>query len=428
MNAHITGTITGIAFGGAGILKHEGLVVFVPYTAVGDIVNVKLVKMSKNFAHGELINILQSSPDRTAPPCPYFGTCGGCQFQHLRYPAQLVHKKEVVEESLKRIGGLPPFPVEPAAPSALQWAYRRHIRLSLRYEEGKFSAGYISIAHTLLNVSACPIFSKDGRVLIELQNIAAKLFSPISQEGNATLLKEESGEGYLCVLRFEKQLPVNFDEVIPSAIRAWPLWKGIMGIAGGKTKAFGAQTASMTLDGLILTYSPNAFIQSHPEQSKAIYRDICRLVHNAKARKVLDLYCGIGITSLLLAKSGVETLGIEENAEAIKLARANAKANQITNAQFIQGDAGKELPFFKQADLFIVNPPRIGLDQKVIAAIGKVRPKRLIYISCMPPTLARDLKKLTPFGYSISSCKPYDMFPQTSHVETLVELSETRLR
>jgi 23S rRNA (uracil1939-C5)-methyltransferase len=425
-NDCLTGTIIGIAFGGAGILKHDGLVVFIPYTAIGDVVNVRIAKISKNFAHGELVNVIQSSPDRTTPHCPYFGTCGGCQLQHLTYPAQLNHKKGAVEDSLKRIGEVGQLPIENIVPSSLQWAYRRHIRLTLQYEKGHFAAGYISNDHrTFLKVNGCPIFVEEDKVIEEVQDIASKLFSPMSQEGNATLLKEDEGDGYLCVFRFEKQFPTNFEEVIQAAIQKWPFWKGVTGIVAGKIKSFGAATTTMTIGGLVFSYSPNAFIQSHPEQSKAIYEHICSLVHQAKARKVLDLYCGIGITSLLLGKRGVDMMGIEENPEAIKLARLNAEANQIQNVQFIQGDAGKELPklpFFKASDLLIVNPPRIGLDQKVVDAIGKVRPKKLIYVSCMPPTLARDLKKLSVFGYTISSCKPYDMFPQTAHVETVVEL------
>lgn len=425
-NDSLTGVVTGVAFGGAGIMKHEGLVIFVPFTAVGDHVHIRITKVSKNFAHGELISIVQPSPDRTSPPCPYFGTCGGCQLQHLDYSAQLKAKSSAVKESLERIGGLGQFPMESTVPSDQPWAYRRHIRLSLRHDGKGFSAGYISIDHhTLLPVASCPIFVSDSEVFGRLQTIVSSFSSPIAQDGYATLLKEEHGQGYLCVFRFEKQFPANFEEIVQSAIKNWRLWKGITGIARGKTKAYGLQTASMTIDGLHFSYSPNAFVQSHPEQSKTIYRDICSLALQAKAVKAVDLYCGIGITSLLLAKQGIETLGVEENPEAVKLARMNAQTNQLSNVQFIQGDAAKELPklpFFKHANLLIVNPPRIGLDDKVVEAIGKVHPKHLIYISCMPPTLARDLKKLSSFGYAISSCKPYDMFPQTSHVETLVSL------
>jgi len=422
-NTIVTGVITGMAFGGAGILRHEGFVLFIPYTAVGETVRCQVTKVSKNFAHAELLEVIQPVKERVTPLCPYYGTCGGCQLQHLHYAAQLTHKHEVVQEALKKIGGFVGVPVQPVHPSTSQWAYRRHVRLSMLQEGEHFAVGYIANDHqTLLKVLECPIFTANNEVFQEIQQIAASLRSPISQKGNVTLFKNEEGRGFLCVMRFEKQLPVNFETVMTESLKN-SLWTGFQGIAPGKVKSCGVNKTTLSVAGLTVRCSPNTFVQNHPDQSASIYQEVAR--QSSQVSTILDLYCGIGILSLILGKQGAQVLGIEENPESIEFAIRNAKTNLLPNVQFKQGDVAKELPklpFFKQADIVILNPPRIGLDSKVIQAFARVQPKKLIYISCMPSTLARDLKKLGAFGYRITSCKPYDMFPQTAHVETLVTL------
>lgn len=339
----ITGKIESLAFGGEGILRHEGQVIFVPFVIPGEEIEVEITESRKNFSKGKLLQVLNPSKERIAPLCPYFGKCGGCQLQHMSYDTQLAYKKNAVKEALIRIGkiqNLPDFTIEG---TPIQWEYRRQIRLKKRGEELGF-IGYDNVS--FVPIKRCLIYSKHN-------------------------------------LPFQKA------------------------------------TSPFTVEGLTFFSSPSAFVQNHPEQSALLYKDICTLVLKSQAKKVLDLYCGIGVTSILLGANGIESLGIEMNKEAIVFANKNAEYNKIDNVRFISGDAAKAP--FENPDLVIVNPPRIGLSPEMIQALEKNKPAKILYISCMPSTLARDISKLPE--YEIEYIKAYDMFPQTAHVETLIILA-----
>ncbi len=419
----ITGTVENLAFGGSGILKQAGLVVFVPFTAPGDLVTCRITKRKKNFAQAELLSIDRPSPLRTSPPCPYFGTCGGCQLQHLNYGAQLEQKRLWVEDSLKRIGRLDIPPVPAVVPAELQWAYRRHISLNLTPVEQGYTAGYIAMDNTtLIAVNQCPIFAAPGEAVIEqLQELAQQLESLPGNFGKVTLFKGTAGR-YLCYFHF-KRLPGNAKAIGESALRLYSCFQGIQFSAPKQSLTLGNTTVTLEIEGLSFQVSPRSFVQNHPEQSLNIYKALC--AEAKSGQKGLDLYCGIGISSLFLARQGLDITGVENNPEAIKLARANAQHNGISTAHFVQGDVKAVLDQLlqeTQPDLVILNPPREGLDPEVIEILKKNAPTELIYISCMPPTLARDLHLLVGGTYHIKKCQAFDMFPQTAHVETLVQI------
>lgn len=420
LNQIVTGDIQTLAFGGEGILRHDGLVIFVPWAAPGDTLQCRLKRIKKSYAFGEIVEIQHKSPLRTHPKCPYFGTCGGCQLQHITYAAQLYEKRIWVEDALKRIGKFSSIQVTDVIPAEHPWAYRRHIDLHLHVIKNHYHAGYIAVDNkTLVEADQCVIFTPvEEKLLHEVQQVIPQL-TPVSPDpGKLTLLKEH-------ILHFHfKEMPQNASEVIQKAMRDYPDWKGVIVSSHRKTLHFGVINLSYEVDQLRFQFSTTVFMQNNPEQSVKIYRKILALAHGVP--ELLDLYCGIGISSLLLARQGSNVTGIEYNQKSIDFAKRNAETNHISNAHFETGAVEEIIHKISIPDFVIVNPPREGLDPKVIETLKLKKPKQIVYISCMPATLARDLRLLCEYNlYTIAECQPYDMFPQTAHVETLVHLKRT---
>lgn len=425
MNETYTGNVVGMASEGQGIVRQDGLVTFIPFTAPGDKVRYQIVQQKKNFAIGKLLEVIEPSPERITPRCPYFGTCGGCQLQHINYQAQLEYKRKWVEDSLKKIGKLEAITVPPVTPANMQWAYRRRINLVLKWAQGHLTAGYFATDNTtILEVEKCPIFiDEQDPVLKTIQEICRQLKSNDPADGKATILK--SDQKYLVHFHF-KTLPENASEILSNALNLYPFIKGILASSRKKSLQFGSIETSCNVEGLTCDFNPKTFIQAHPEQSLNIYREIENLGKTHKPQKVLDLYCGIGITSLLLARQGCKVKGIELNPESIRLAKSNAIKNKLKDASFIAADVENILAQSlseDKPDFIVVNPPREGLTPKITHILKSHPSKHLIYVSCMPATLARDLKSLCEESYKVSSIQVFDMFPQTIHVETVVNLA-----
>lgn len=419
----VQGTIESLAFGGQGLLKTNGLVVFIPFTAPGDLIECQLTKVKKNFAEAKLLRLIQPSPIRAEPLCPYYGICGGCQLQHLPISSQLAYKQKAVVDSLLRIGKISLHTAPSITPAQEIWAYRRHITLSLAPQSTSYTAGYTAVdGATQIPIKQCPIFlEKDHPLFNELDFIVKRLESCETNPGRVTVLKE-ANQSFLLYFRFQ-HLPRNCRAVFDAARNRWPQWSGIIAASPQKTISCGVRQTKIEVEGLQLTFSPTVFMQNHAEQSLNIYRNIVRLAEGSP--RIIDLYCGIGVSSLLLAKKGSEVLGIESNRDAVALASSNAQDNGIKNAKFIASDVKKGLKKWlheHKPQVMVVNPPRGGLEAAVVEAIKQQPVEKLLYISCMPPTLARDIGFLCEKTYRVQSCHLYDMFPQTSHVETLVEL------
>lgn len=419
----IEGEIEAIAFGGEGILRYRGFVVFIPFTAIGDRISCRLTEIKRSFAKGVLITIQRASHYRTPPPCPYFETCGGCQLQHLNTEAQLKYKLGTVIDALKRIGhlSLPPLQIIPASSN---WAYRRHITLHLKPKGEGFEAGYIGQDnHSLIVIQTCPIFNEPHHPIIQqLQHLVAQLSNPLKQEGRVTVLKNEK-EQFILDFRFKEKFEIN-QKIFQTALQQSPYLAGIIVQTPNQQYTLGDLYCEQKLEGLTFRFSSQIFSQNHPEQSAQIYRQMCELAGRAPQQQVLDLYCGFGISSLLLAQQGHSVTGVEYNREAIKFAQENASFNQLKKAHFIQGDVQKVLPQCLKKEkysLIIMNPPRQGIAKGVLQTLLKAQVDALIYISCMPATLARDLNILCQH-YHLQEGRVYDMFPQTAHVETLVYL------
>lgn len=418
----LQGVVLSLTSEGRGVIRHNNFVVFIPFTVPGDHIQYRIVDQKKNFALGELVEIIEPSPNRTVPKCRYYERCGGCQLQHITYPAQLEGKRQVVEDAFRRIGRLKDISVQPVVPAKLHWAYRRHITLKITADRESLQAGYIAVDNSsLVRVEHCPIFiPEDDPSIQELQFLLKNLSAKSFQEGKAILFKKENGNLILS-LHFNKGF--SFDkEKIESFLKEYHHWSGIVIHIHDKKWILGEVQAIIQIEGMRFVCSPDIFTQNHPEQSLKIYQHITDLISIPHA-KVWDLYCGIGISSLLLAKEGHQVVGVEYNEESVKLAQENAQLNGLNTTRFIQGDVEKilERKILKEPpDVMVINPPRAGMTPRVIKEIMKNAPKMIIYISCMPATLARDLNLLCAHRYYVSLVQPYDMFPQTSHVETLV--------
>jgi len=423
----IEGTIESLAFGGEGILRYRGFVVFVPFTAIGDRITCEITEIKRSFAKGRLVEQISRSPSHVNPRCPYFGICGGCQLQHLNEEAQLMYKKSTVYDALKRIGHLDVHP--PAIiPASMNWAYRRHITLHLKPSNETFEAGYITLDNeSLVVVNTCPIFNDSHVPILEkLQLLVSQLNNPHQQSGRVTLLKNHRSQ-FILSFQFSEGFELN-TKIFQIALQQEPLFAGFL-IQVGREKPliFGDIYCEEQIENLNVCFTPQTFSQNHPEQSAKIYRQIMQIAEQIPNRQILDLYCGFGVTSLLLARQGHRVIGVESNPESIRFAQLNANNNHLKQVQFMTGKVEKVLPHLlktKRVDFILVNPPRTGLSDDVIKILLAAQPRHLLYVSCMPATLARDLKQLCEKVYRIKEETVYDMFPQTAHVETLIYLEK----
>jgi 23S rRNA (uracil1939-C5)-methyltransferase len=417
----LKGKISSFAFGGSGILKtDEDMVVFIPFTAPNESVSYEIVKQKKRYAEGKLLQVLEPSPHRIEPRCPYFTTCGGCQLQHLDYPYQATLKKQAVQEALQRV--YPEVETE-MVPATSAWSYRRRIHLTLKPLDKGFAVGYISYDNeSLVEVDQCPIFlpAKD-LIFKQVREIAKQFDSEPSNSGKAALIKMDD-QGFLLHFHFKKA-PKNAEKVLKEALKL-PL-SGIFLSAPGKEFRFGEESLTFALDHFSFRYTPRAFIQNHPEESALIYHAIREEVKATQPPVLLDLYSGIGITSLLAADYAGKIEAIEANREAIKLSQQNAEANG-KKISFHLGLVEKKLPeiLSKKPFMAISNPPREGMEPSACTMLAESSIQKLIYISCHPATLARDLNVFKANGFILKKSRAYDMFPQTGHVETVAFLEK----
>lgn len=419
------GLVTTIAFGGNGILRDQGQVIFVPFTAPEDQVVVQIIRQKRRYAEGRLVKILSPSPLRTTPVCPYFGRCGGCQFQHLSATAQQAIKRQFLQEAFHSL--FKRHSLDLAIPEIIaaeeSWSYRKHIRLKIqRDSSGTFQIGYLDYDYHFIAIQQCAIFHQNGDpILTQLTQFLQGPAWHAIKSGEVKIF--HIGERYLFVF-YLNHLPDTLDSIsLPHAS-----WQGII-LSASEKPAFiiGDTRCEWFLPPfhLSVVFSPFGFIQNHEAQSLKLYRFILDQIPST-VHRALDLYCGIGITSLLIGQQGIETVGIESHPETIEKAKENASRNQIKNVVFQCGDAEKITPSLLQEtsyDLILMNPPRTGLSPALTATIGRSHVPHLIYVSCMPSTLVRDLDLFLQQGYVIKTIQGFDLFPQTTHIETVVILS-----
>lgn len=405
--------ITSIAAGGDGVGRVEGLAVFVPRTAPGDRAVVRLAPRppGARFARGELVSLERAAPERVEPPCPHYtrDRCGGCQLQHIAYDAQRAAKGGIIRDALVRIGRreVAPPPVEP---SPLEWRYRRKLTLAMRHRGGRWIAGlhpYDDPA-AVFPLDDCPI--TDERVVAvwrEIMAAAADLPHAGALRGAVRLLGS-GDDGASLTLEGGRAWPTlqRFADRVPSLRAIWWLREG----ARGRPRP--------VLDRRQAAAPGASFIQVNPGVAERLHDYVVERARAYAPRHVVDAYAGVGDTAAALAASGAHVDAIELDPEAARHCAERLPAGSRAHVGRVEALLPRMLP----ADVVLLNPPRGGVDSQVTAALRQAapRPRAVIYVSCNPATLARDLAQLP--AYAIASLVAFDMFPQTAHVETVCEL------
>lgn len=416
----VTLRIESIAAGGEGVGRLEdGRVVFVHRTAPGDLAEVELVHRAKRWARGSLVRVLEPSPDRRDPLCPYYAECGGCTLEHLEYPAQLRAKARVVGDSLRRIGGMErEDPQVVASPSETR--YRNRVSFALRRAgRGKVVSGF----HALGDPDR--IVDMDGSCLLPEEPIA-RAWDALRQSWGADASRLPSGERLRLTLRstatgevsllveggYSPGRPEELLAAVPALAGVWHR----SGEAPAEVIA-GAPGLPETWGGEVIEVGGTAFLQVNRAAAALLEAHVMARIGDPRGLRVVDAYCGVGMHARRLARSGAELVGIELDASAVAEARRAAP----DGALFVEGPVEALLPEHLPADLVILNPPRAGVAPEVTDALVAAPPARIVYVSCDPATLARDLRRLGP-AFEVEDVRSFDLFPQTAHVETVVEL------
>jgi 23S rRNA (uracil1939-C5)-methyltransferase len=413
--------IESVAFKGYGVARIHGKVVFVPYTVTGDKAWIEVVEEKKEYSMGRLIQIAEPSPWREDSPCPYFGSCGGCQWQHIDYSAQGELKKEILRDILQRLGKLKEIPSIRIILSPKPYDYRTRIQLKVK---GKAIGYYQERSHKIVEINRCPVSHPlINQIIQELQEEIAALLRMEEIEINVS---PEEGRG---VILFHPHVcDRRTDHFMKKFLQSHPVLRGIALSRKGGFYFFGDPALNFTISfrqegekrNLKLRISPGSFFQVHSEQNQALIQTVLQFSGVNKGDRVVDLYAGVGNLTLPLATRAREVLGIEENRMAVEDARFNAERNGITNCEFIQGRVEDVLKHWKREkpDLVVLDPPRTGC-KTVLNQVAKLKPKKIIYVSCEPTTLSRDLHLFSESGYQLQGLSLIDMFPQTYHMEVV---------
>ena len=362
-------TIDDLAFGGEGVGRVEDFVVFVPFVAPGELVEAEVTEVKKRFARARLLQVLQASPDRVAPACRYFGQCGGCQYQHLAYPAQLRVKHKQISDLFQRIGGFDGALIDPVAPCPQPYGYRN--RIMIRSQWDKFKQG--------LNIG---YLRADNRLVVDIEE--CKIAEPALNEQILYVRSHPPPKGGLKV-------------VLRVAPEGWEVPR-------------------------------DSFFQNNFFLLPRLVEVVRERLRAAGTRLLLDAYCGVGFFSVELAKDVEHFAGIEVDTAAIKAARQNAARRGISNGEFLAGRVEELLPrmfgrFDAAAATLVLDPPRTGCPPQMLRLLAQIQPAQILYVSCHPATLARDLNVLCATGvFELLKINPLDMFPQTQHVECVADV------
>ncbi len=441
--------ITAMSSEGSGIGKtQDGMVVFVPMTAVGDELYVRILKVKKTLAYGKIEEMITPSDSRIEPQCDVFRLCGGCVYCHIDYDTEAKIKEKRVADAISRIGGIDAV-INPIVKAKCPSRYRNKAQIPVGVSlDGKVTMGFFSRhSHRIVDTSDCKlqpeIFLKASEVLkkfIEDKNIS--VYNETTQKGLVRHLYlrfgEKSGELMVCIVINGESLPFE-EELVMRFCDALPMIKSISlnfnkedtNVILGKNfrVLYGDIYISDTLCGLKFLISPQSFYQVNRTQAEVLYsiaRDFAEL---KSTDTLIDLYCGTGTIGLYMARECKSLVGVEIVESAIEDAKKNARLNDIQNTRFICADAAtaarKLKSEGKEADVIVLDPPRKGCDVELLKTVASFEPRRIVYVSCDPATLARDLKILSELGYVTEEVTPVDMFPRTAHVESVAKLTRS---
>jgi len=434
--------IDSLAYGGSGVARHDGFVVFVRRGLPGDVVRAEVTKVKRGFAEATAVDVLAPSSDRVEAPCRYFGACGGCRFQDYAYERQLAAKETQVRDALSRLGRIADPPVEAIMAADAQFHYRNKLEYSFTQAEDGAALGFHRAGRwdEVLPIDECLLTTELGNAIRDAVRVWAR-------EERLVAYDQASGEGYLRHLvvregRNTGQALVllvtapgeRFDSgYLVDVLRRFPEVRSVHW-AVNDTPAevtnlptvllWGEDAIEEELLGLRCRVRPNAFLQTNTAMAERLYATARELAGLTGEETVYDLYCGTGTIALALASDALTVWGVEISEEAVACAIENAELNAIGNAAFFAGNVGQSLEELRdragQPDVVVVDPPRAGLAGKALRRTGSLGSARIVYVSCNPTTLASDVKVLQEeFGYRLVTCRPVDMFPHTPHIESV---------
>jgi len=439
--------ITGYTAEGSGVGRYRDIAVFVPLAAAGDKLRVQILKTAKTFAFGRIDKILTASKDRVPQDCMQFAQCGGCVYRHINYQTELKAKQQRVQDAMERIGGFHDIVLQPIVGAKNPDRYRNKAQIPIGRGPGdEIRMGFFaSHSHRIIHCDECLLQP-------EAFTAAMSAFQEWARQSGEDVYDEETGKGRLrhlylrqagatgevmvCVVvngngvHFEKELVEILKEKVPG------LKSVIINVNRDKTNvvlgkkcrtAWGSDYITDTLCGLSFHISPMSFYQINRDQAERLYSLAGEYAGLTGNETLLDLYCGTGTIGLSMAKNAAKVIGVEIVEQAVEDAKRNAEENHIANAEFICADAAKAASMLayrgEQPDVVVLDPPRKGCDAELIETVVKMNPQRVVYISCDPATLARDLKLFAQKGYQPQIITPVDMFPRTAHVETIIMMT-----
>lgn len=439
-------TIKRLGINGEGVGYFKKQVVFVPGALPGEEVVVEATKVQPKFAEARIKKIRKKSEHRVAPPCPVYEECGGCQLQHLDYRQQLVEKRDIVKQSLERHTKLNVEKLDIRDTLGMEnpWNYRNKSQFQVGQRDGKLLAGLYGInSHKLVDIQHCAVQHSatnkaTSTVKKILQDLKVSVYNEKTRKGVVRTIVARIGvkteELQIVLITSQRELP-HKDEIVTRIKQALPEVTSIVqNVNGQKTSLiFGDETRLLegrefiqeTLGELEFELSARTFFQLNPEQTVNLYNEVKEAAGLTGVEKVVDAYCGVGTIGLWLADGAEEIRGMDVIADSIEDAEKNAERHGISHATYVVGKAEQVLPKWAKEgwkpDVLVVDPPRTGLDQQLLNTILKVKPKKIVYVSCNPSTLAKDISVLVS-KYKVGYIQPVDMFPQTSHIESVTSL------
>lgn len=445
-NDFYTVTIDGYSSDAYGVCRVGGRAVFVPKALVGEQWEIRIVKVTSSAVYARGERLLVPSPSRVDAKCPYFGICGGCDTWHMSYEEELRFKSERVNAALSHIGRQSVRTAEIIGADNITH-YRNKGIFAVAQVDGKPCVGfYRERSHSLIPVQDCLIQNElymrvCTSIISFMQTHAIPAYDEASGKGTVRHIfcrrAVHTGDAIVCIVS-ARGFGAQTDALVNALRRGSPELTGIVlninkaagntVLAGDFYTLWGRAEIEDTLCQNRFGISPQAFYQVNPPQAERLYNKALEYAAPNESSTVLDLYCGAGTISLCLARHAGRVIGAEIVPEAVENAAANAKANGITNAEFICADAGQAAEMLAaralSPEVIVVDPPRKGMDERAIAAVAAMQPERVVYVSCNPSTLARDIVSFNAHGYTLKEVTAVDMFPRTKHVETVVLLSK----
>jgi 23S rRNA (uracil1939-C5)-methyltransferase len=441
--------VDSLAYGGSGVSRHDGFVVFVRGGVPGDDVRARVTKVKRGFAEGVVTEVVRASSTRVDAPCPHFGVCGGCRFQDLAYDVQVAEKERQVRDALVRIGRFDDPPLEPIVPAASQYGYRNKLEYSFTSTPGGVDLGFHRAGRwdEVIGIDVCLLTTDVGNAIrLAVRDWAREEgLEPYDQEAGTGYLRHlvvregrNTGQALVVLVtapgeRFEEGYVVDVLRRLPE-VRSihWAINDTPAEQTNLPTKLlWGEEAIEEEILGLRFRVRPSAFLQTNTEMAERLYELAREYAALTGTENVYDLYCGTGTIGLALAGRAASVWGLEISEEAVACAIENAELNGIPNASFFAGNVGQTVEELREEagepDVVIVDPPRAGLAGKALRRTGALGAARIVYVSCNPTTLASDLQVLRDeYGYQLERCRPVDMFPHTPHVESVSTLSLPR--